>query len=144
MNKLSGRYIESAQRIEKMCFFFCFFLALLSRSRRRVRNEMKCRADGALYVASAIADMCLHAGGEWIHGWLVSNPPVGWLLASNTAGRCWCGDGEESLQPLRRLKTGEKHCVSMFRRREEMKSKRRRFIRLSGWVKREVEFNSFS
>lgn len=117
MNKLSGRYIELAQRIEKMFFFF------LNEQESKFRNEMKCRADGALYVASAIADMCLHAGWEWIHGWLVSNPPVGWLLVSNTTGQCWCGDRDELLPPLRRLKTGDKHDVFMFGHCKETKIK---------------------
>lgn len=112
MNKLSGRCTEFAQRMEKMFFFFF-------PGDGKVRNEMKCRADGALYVASAIADMCLHAGWEWIHGWLVANPPVGWLLASNTVGRCWCGEGDESLLPLRQIKTAEKHNVPMFGPHEE-------------------------
>lgn len=126
MNKLSGHYIELAQRIEKKKKFpqCCFWRA----GDGEVRNEMRCRADGALHVSSAIAGMCLQAGRESIHGWLVSNTPVGWLLRSNTAGRCWCGDGGESLPPLRQLKTGEKHNVSMFGHRGKMKSKMRRLI----------------
>lgn len=76
MNKLSGRCLGLAWRIEAMGFFVCSnatktpphaTVAEYHRRARRagdgkVRNEMRCRADGALYVAAAIADVCVHAG----------------------------------------------------------------------------------